>query len=60
LLADAGLISTDLSERLQRMIGFRNIAVHQYQHLDVAIVEAIVLRDLDDLLRYAGTLAALE
>ena len=41
------------------MIGFRNIAVHQYQALDIAIVEAILQRDLDDLLAYAQTIVRL-
>lgn len=59
LLADAALIPTELSERLQRMIGFRNIAVHQYQTLELAIVEAILRRDLDDLLGFCRTLATL-
>ena len=59
LLADAGLIAMELSAALQRMIGFRNIVVHQYQTLDVAIVEAILRRDLDDLLGYAQTIARL-
>ncbi|HEX7368859.1 MAG TPA: DUF86 domain-containing protein [Rhodanobacteraceae bacterium] len=52
LLADANLISPELSARLQRMIGFRNIAVHQYQTLELAIVEAVLNRDLDDLLAF--------
>jgi uncharacterized protein YutE (UPF0331/DUF86 family) len=60
ILAEAGLLPADLSDRLQRMIGFRSIAVHQYQQLDIAVVEAILRRDLDDLLRYGATLAALE
>lgn len=59
LLADANLIAPELADRLQRMIGFRNIAVHQYQKLDVAIVEAILRRDLDNLLAYARTIARL-
>lgn len=57
LLADAHLISDDLSARLQRMIGFRNIAVHQYQALELAIVEAVVQRDLDDMLAFCRTIA---
>jgi uncharacterized protein YutE (UPF0331/DUF86 family) len=59
LLVDAGLIGHELGAGLQRMIGFRNIAVHQYQQLELAIVEAILLRDLEDLLVYAGTIAKL-
>jgi uncharacterized protein YutE (UPF0331/DUF86 family) len=60
LLANAKLIAPELSISLQRMIGFRNIAVHQYQAIELAIVEAIVQRDLDDLLALTRTIATLE
>ncbi len=53
LIERAMLISTEMSQRLQGMIGFRNIAVHQYQDLDVAIVESVIRDRLDDLLRLA-------
>lgn len=59
LLADARLITPESSTRLQRMIGFRNVAVHQYQALEPAILEAILLRDLDDLLAYCQTIVRL-
>jgi uncharacterized protein YutE (UPF0331/DUF86 family) len=41
------------------MIGFRNIAVHQYRALEPAIVEAILRRDLDDLLAFCRAIARL-
>lgn len=59
LLADAKLIEPELAARLQRMIGFRNIAVHQYQALDLVIVEAILRRDLDDLAVFASAIIRL-
>lgn len=59
LLADAQLLNADACARLQRMIGFRNIAVHQYQALEPAIVAAILSRDLDDLLAFCATIARL-
>ena len=59
LLADAGLIAPESSERLQRMIGFRNIAVHQYQKLELAILEAVLRHDLNDLLDFCKTIAQL-
>lgn len=59
LLADGSLIDEGLSARLQRMIGFRNIAVHQYQAMEIAIVESILQRDLDDLLALCRTIAQL-
>ena len=53
LLQRDGLIPRELAARLQRMVGFRNIAVHQYQDLDLAIVESVIRSDLDELLRFA-------
>lgn len=53
LLERGGFIPMDLSERLQNMIGFRNVAVHQYRKLDLSIVESVIRRNLDDLLMFA-------
>jgi uncharacterized protein YutE (UPF0331/DUF86 family) len=36
------------------MVGFRNIAVHQYQALDPAIMRAITEKHLGDLHAYAA------
>ncbi len=33
---------------MQRMVGFRNIAVHDYQNLNIEIVVAIVQKHLVD------------
>jgi uncharacterized protein YutE (UPF0331/DUF86 family)/predicted nucleotidyltransferase len=59
LLADAAIISSELSERLQKMIGFRNVAVHQYQTLDMRIAAAVIERDLDDALAFCRRVAEL-
>ncbi|MBX3705058.1 MAG: DUF86 domain-containing protein [Pseudomonadales bacterium] len=48
-----GLIGPELGERLARMVGFRNVAVHQYRELDNRILEAVITRHLDDLLEFA-------
>jgi len=53
LLEQGSLITPELSERLQSIIGFRNIAVHEYRELDFAIVESVIAGDLDDLLACA-------
>ncbi|MEP7245708.1 MAG: DUF86 domain-containing protein [Gammaproteobacteria bacterium] len=53
LLERGALIPPPLSGSLRRMIGFRNVAVHQYQELDLDIVEAVIRDRLDDLLRFA-------
>jgi uncharacterized protein YutE (UPF0331/DUF86 family) len=52
MLEAHGVIDAELSDRLRRMAGFRNIAIHNYQALDPAIVEAIVTRHLDDLRQF--------
>lgn len=55
LLERAGLITPELSVRLQNMVGFRNVAVHDYQALNLDIVEAVITKNLDDLLTFAET-----
>lgn len=48
LLHEAGYLDSDLSERLQRMFGFRTVAVHAYQELNLDIVQSIVENGLSD------------
>lgn len=50
LLARVGVLDEASAERLARMVGFRNVAVHAYQTLDLAIVEAVIREGLDDVL----------
>ena len=49
VLEEHGLLEHPLAERLPRMVGFRNIAIHDYRALDGDILEAIVTRHLTDL-----------
>ena len=46
--AEVKLIPSPLAERLARSVGFRNVAVHQYEKIDWAIVYAIAWEHLDD------------
>jgi uncharacterized protein YutE (UPF0331/DUF86 family) len=48
LLEEAGHLDAELSDRLQRMVGFRNVAVHDYQDLNLDIVQSIVEEHLSD------------
>jgi uncharacterized protein YutE (UPF0331/DUF86 family) len=48
LLAEAGVIEPGLAAALQRMVGFRNLAVQRYQELDLAILGRIVEERLVD------------
>ncbi|MCK9462272.1 MAG: DUF86 domain-containing protein [Proteobacteria bacterium] len=48
LLEGAGVVDRTLAARLKAMVGFRNVAVHQYQALDLAIVRSIIERGAAD------------
>jgi len=47
-LFEAGIISENINKQMQNMVGFRNIAVHDYQNLNLNIVESIVQNHLED------------
>lgn len=47
LLEEAKIIPFELSKKLQAMIGFRNIAVHDYTKLNLEIVQSIIENELD-------------
>lgn len=53
LLAQGGWIDAGLADGLKRMVGFRNIAVHDYQSLQLPITIRIIEHHLDDFLRYS-------
>jgi uncharacterized protein YutE (UPF0331/DUF86 family) len=48
LLERAKIITKTLSKKMQSMVGFRNIAIHDYQALDVDILKAILSKNLKD------------
>ena len=54
LLAQSGKIPGELARNLEAMVGFRNIAVHNYRELDLNIVRAVIEHRLDDLKTFAS------
>jgi uncharacterized protein YutE (UPF0331/DUF86 family) len=52
LLEKAEIITKSLSKKMQSMVGFRNIAIHDYQALDPDILKAILSKNLVDLERF--------
>ena len=51
LLEQDSIIDPLLCSKLQKMVGFRNIAVHDYQAINVEILKAILkthLKDIED------------
>ena len=57
LLARAGWLEATLAGHLSRMAGFRNVLVHGYDDVDLAVVEDIVRNRLDDLLEFAASVS---
>ena len=53
LLALANWIRPELAEALKKMVGFRNIAVHDYQILLVPIVISVITQHLEDFLQFS-------
>lgn len=56
LLETSGLLPPELCLKMKRMVGFRNIAVHDYQNLKLEIVRSLVEKHLDDFLAFSSHL----
>ena len=52
LLAKSEWIESSLAQSLKRMIGFRNIAIHEYQSLQLEITVKIITDHLDEFLQF--------
>lgn len=48
MLAEAGALTPDVADRMKRMVGFRNIAVHDYRAIEVPILTQILQHRLGD------------
>lgn len=53
LLFKNGVIDEALSHNLKAMVGFRNIAVHDYQSIQVEIIRTIIEKHLVDFISFA-------
>ena len=54
LLERARIIPADLSKKLQGMIGFRNILVHEYQKLELSVMIDVIENRLGDLVDFSA------
>jgi len=59
-LEKAGLITPALAERMRAMVGFRNIAVRQYQDLSIPVLRAILDHHLADFTTFTSGLVRLQ
>ncbi len=48
LLVNNKMISQELGTRMEKMVEFRNIAVHEYQALDIEVLKSILKNNLKD------------
>lgn len=48
-LKNAGIINEELTLRMESMLGFRNIAIHDYQAIGRDILKSILVKNLKDL-----------
>jgi uncharacterized protein YutE (UPF0331/DUF86 family) len=58
ILAEAQLLPRDLGDALAKMVGFRNILVHDYTRLDPAVVVRVLREDVLDLQRFLDAVRA--
>ncbi|MFZ5945136.1 MAG: type VII toxin-antitoxin system HepT family RNase toxin [Bacillota bacterium] len=54
ILKDNGIMDDHISERLKAMVGFRNVAVPDYQNIKIEIIERIIQFHLGDMQEFAG------
>ncbi|WP_349290140.1 type VII toxin-antitoxin system HepT family RNase toxin [Thermoanaerobacterium thermosaccharolyticum] len=53
LLCKNGIIDDALEKKLKSMVGFRNIAVHNYQLIDLKVVQDLIENGLSDLIVFS-------
>ncbi len=56
VLAQSGWIEASLADALKKMVGFRNIAVHDYQSLVLPITVSVITSHLDEFLQFTAAL----
>jgi len=57
MLHEHAVIDAELALKMHKMIGFRNIAVHDYQSLSLAIVAEIAQHHLDEFTAFCTAIA---
>lgn len=52
VLNQKNIINDKLTKNLKAMVGFRNIVVHDYQSINIKVVESIISHNLNDFYDY--------
>ena len=50
------IIDAQICKKMQAMVGFRNIAIHEYSKIDVDVLKKILLNHLPDLESFYGAI----
>ncbi|MBI4330241.1 MAG: DUF86 domain-containing protein [Chloroflexi bacterium] len=54
ILKEEGFLSAALTDKLVKMVGFRNVIAHDYSSLDFRIVHDVMMHGLDDIEAFLG------
>jgi len=56
MLAEQGVITAELALRMRAMVGFRNIAIHDYQQVKLNVVQKIIEINLKDFREFSDAI----
>lgn len=56
LLQDGSILPAALAQRMQRMVGFRNVAIHEYTRLNLEVIHSIITKQLDDFRAFSSAI----
>ena len=59
-LAQAKIINEPLQVKMKHMVGFRNMAVHEYHVLDLSVIDSIIQNNLEDFQEFTKVILRLE
>jgi uncharacterized protein YutE (UPF0331/DUF86 family) len=60
LLQSSGLLDPDVVNRMKRMVGFRNVAIHDYAKLNLEVVKVIITKHLNEFRAFVQAMMGLE
>jgi uncharacterized protein YutE (UPF0331/DUF86 family) len=56
ILEENFIIENYLSINMQKMVGFRNIAIHDYKSIDLSLIKSIIVNNLEDFRMYIDSI----
>lgn len=59
ILFQANILTKETTQSMKNMVGFRNIAVHDYQTIQIEIVKEIIEKHLSDFTKYTSEIITL-